>query len=115
MKRIEDYLERGLTADEIGDEFAEFCDKAVDCESCKYNGTACRYAFLLDEMPHDKTLKELFYEMFPNAPKSSENIPKCCPTSIGWGHACEGEEECIGICTECWNRKCKDIIEGYEE
>lgn len=113
MKRIEDYLERGLSADEIGDEFAEFCDKAVDCESCKYNGTACRYAFLLDEMPHDKTLCELFYEKFPDAPKSSDDIPKFCPTSIGWGHDCEGGAD--SYCVACWNRKCKDVIEGYEE
>lgn len=111
MKRIEDYLERGLSADEIGDEFAEFCNNAVDCESCKYYGTACRFAFLLDEMPHDKTLKELFYEKFPNAPKDSDITPKCCPSSLGWGDVCKGD----GICIECWNRKCKDIIEGYEE
>lgn len=113
MKRIEDYLERGLTADEMAKEFSEFCSKMNDCSECKYYNTSCRYTFLLDEMPHDKTLCELFYEMFPNAPKDSTDTPRCCPSSLGWGHNCE--ESRSGFCAECWNRKCKDVIEGYEE
>lgn len=113
MKRIESYIEQGLTAEEIAKEFDEFCGKSCDCSKCKYLDGFCRYQFLLDEMPHDKTLKELFYEMFPDAPKSFDNIPRCCPSSIGWGHNCE--EERSGFCTECWNRKCKDVIKGYEE
>lgn len=114
MKRIEDYLERGLSAEEIAKEFDEFCGKLCDCSKCKYLDGFCRYQFLLDEMPHDKTLCELFYEKFPNAPKSANSlIPKCCPYSLGWGEGC-GEMR-SGICTECWNRKCKDVIEGYEE
>lgn len=108
MKRIESYLERGLTAQEIAEEYSDFCDNISQCSVCKYNGTACRYEFLLDEMPHDKTLCELFYEKFPNAPKSND-IPKCCPSSLGWG------ESFCDECQECWNRKCKDVIEGYEE
>lgn len=111
MKRIEDYLERGLTADEMLKEYNNFCNKMNDCSECKYHDTPCRYQFLLDEMPHDKTPCELFYEMFPNAPKDCDITPRCCPSSLGWGDACKGD----GICTECWNRKCKDIIEGYEE
>lgn len=113
MKRIEDYLERGLSADEMLKEYNDFCNKITDCSVCKYNCTPCRYQFLLDEMPHDKTLKELFYEMFPNAPKSSDDVPKCCPTSLGWGDDCEGSSD--SFCKGCWNRKCKDVIKGYEE
>ena len=115
MKRIEDYLERGLSAEDIAKELSDFCGEVqgIGCSKCKYNGTYCSYEFLLDEMPHDKTLCELFYEMFPNAPKSSDNIPKFCPTSIGWGRECEGGRD--SYCIACWNRKCKDVIEGYEE
>lgn len=113
MKRIESYLERGLTAEEIAKEFDEFCGKSCDCSNCKYLDGFCRYQFLLDEMPHDKTLLELFYEKFPNAPKDSTNTPKCCPYSLGWGYGCGVGGD--SYCFPCWNRLCKDVIEGYEE
>lgn len=111
MKRIEDYLERGLSAEEMAKEFDKFCS-ADECGLCKYYGATCRYQFLLDEMPHDKTLCELFYEKFPNAPVVRD-VPKCCPSSLGWGCSCN--DSIRYDCEKCWNRKCKDVIEGYEE
>lgn len=46
-----------------------------------------------------KTLKDRFFEMFPNARTNSIGLPKPCPTWLGWA------DECPDLnCEECWGR-----------
>ena len=47
-----------------------------------------------------KTLKDHFFEMFPDAPKNGDGAPKLCPNYLGWD-----EFECCDYnCEKCWNR-----------
>lgn len=45
-----------------------------------------------------KTMREKFFEMFPDAPKQSDETPGCCPRQLGW------EEQCDEECKNCWDR-----------
>lgn len=38
------------------------------------------------------TMAEKFFEMFPNAPRYTEALPKACPYKLGWGES----SDCAG-------------------
>lgn len=111
MTKIETYIKRGMSVKEIAEEFQAHC-MTSNCKDCPYrtDSHACVIEFLMSEAPHDKTLKELFFEKHPNAISTPTGLPVICPHQLGWGCACDCDE-----CVECWNRLCKDVIKGYEE
>ena len=45
-----------------------------------------------------KTLKDRFFEIFPDAQKNATGLPKPCPTWLGW------LDKCPEFCEKCWNR-----------
>ena len=55
-----------------------------------------------------KTKKEIFFEAFPNAPKSQEGNPQLCPEYVGLSET--GEHfKCENVkCSDCWNRIYKE-------
>ena len=55
----------------------------------------------------EKTMKDVFFEKFPNAPRGDSGEPECCPRVIGFVN----HPKCnIGDCCECWSRPAP---EGY--
>ena len=53
-----------------------------------------------------KTMKQDFFEKFPNAPKYNDNYPKVCPNKLGYevSEKCAMHRGVVGDCEECWNR-----------
>ena len=50
-----------------------------------------------------KTLRDRFFELFPNAPRGNRGNPETCPSRLGWGDA--SDEECGDRdCSDCWSR-----------
>lgn len=51
-----------------------------------------------------KTMLQKFRELFPDAPMYVTGHPRTCPTHLGWGVICNGEN-----CHECWNRPYEEL------
>lgn len=47
-----------------------------------------------------KTKKDYFFEVFPNAPKLKDEYPMLCVRNVGLK---EAKEKCKSFCTECWD------------
>ena len=49
-----------------------------------------------------ETMKDRFFNMFPNAPKDENGYPECCPHQLGWAKCgrCKDFETCL----QYWNR-----------
>lgn len=109
------------------------CKQAVTCEECPmfkgFWGIASRllpieqcYAFVgrhPDEAESiimdwaakhpEKTMKDVFFEKFPNAPRDELGDPRMCPLDVGYparpdGAGYEGECHTENPCTGCWSR-----------
>lgn len=57
----------------------------------------------------EKTMKDVFFEKFPNAPRDELGDPRMCPLDVGFparpdGAGFEGECHTEEPCTGCWNR-----------
>ena len=55
-----------------------------------------------------KTMKEKFFETFPNAQRRHDNdLPQVCPFNLGWGEY--NSDICIkNNCEDCWNMPYKE-------
>ena len=56
-----------------------------------------------------KTMKDDFYEKFPNAPKEYNGTPRCCPYDCGYveHETCQfldDDEDDDTSCVRCWSR-----------
>lgn len=115
MTKVESYIKRGMSVKEMAVEFRAHCED-TKCVDCPYNtdSHACVIEFLMSEAPHDKTLKELFFEKHPYAPATASNeLPVICPHQLGWGTTEDCYDDPKG-CAKCWDRLCKDVL-GDEE
>lgn len=80
-----------------------FCRMFMTEEPEKFEAVVMKWAA---EHP-EKTMKDVFFEKFPNAPKGDSGEPECCPRVIGFVN----HPKCnIGDCCECWDRPAP---EGY--
>ena len=56
-----------------------------------------------DEHPV-KTIKDDFFEKYPNAPSSTDGTPKPCLCDLGYEDKCRAND-----CFECWNRPLSEV------
>ena len=95
----------------------ENCKKGRKCAICKLssrnNGKGMACANFTIEHPEEsekiimdwaaahpvETMKDRFFKMFPNAPKTYSGVPRCCVKCVGWVEMCPNSS-----CSECWNR-----------
>lgn len=57
----------------------------------------------------EKSMKDVFFEKFPNAPRDELGDPRMCPLDVGYparpdGAGYEGECHTENPCTGCWSR-----------
>lgn len=53
-----------------------------------------------------KTMAQDFFEKYPNAPRTEDDMPFPCPDGLGY---CKHDSFCIGhTCMECWSRPMED-------
>ena len=55
-----------------------------------------------------KTLKDDFFEKFPNANKLCDGIPDACAAKLGYVSECT-YQNCEDFCKECWNRPLDEV------
>lgn len=61
-----------------------------------------------------KTLKDVFNEAFPNAPKHGSRapeVPAICVSKVGYTPICQSDECCEQNCVECWNQPYEETKE----
>lgn len=54
-----------------------------------------------------KTIKDDFFEKFPNANKWGDGIPEVCAAHLGYFQRCK-HPNCEDYCNECWNAVLKE-------
>lgn len=54
-----------------------------------------------------KTIKDDFFEKFPNANKLCDGIPDACAANLGYFPKCK-HPNCEDYCNECWNTVLKE-------
>lgn len=53
-----------------------------------------------------KTMAQDFFEKYPNAPRTEDDMPFPCPDGLGY---CKHDSFCLGhTCMECWSRPMED-------
>lgn len=55
----------------------------------------------------EKTLKDVFNDAFPTAPKHrgcAPDIPEICVSKVGYTPICQTDECCEQNCIRCWNQ-----------
>lgn len=57
---------------------------------------------------HQKTIKDDFFEKFPNANKLCDGIPDACAAKLGYVSECT-YQNCEDFCKECWNRPLDEV------
>ena len=57
---------------------------------------------------HQKTIKDDFFEKFPNANKLCDGIPDACAAKLGYVSECT-YQNCKDFCTECWNEPLDEV------
>lgn len=55
-----------------------------------------------------KTIKDDFFEKFPNANKLCDGIPDVCAAKLGYVSECT-YQNCEDCCKECWNRLLDEV------
>lgn len=56
----------------------------------------------------EKTMKDVFFEKFPNALKHENDLPILCPYHVGF---VKENDSCVAdTCLECWSRPAPDNI-----
>lgn len=55
-----------------------------------------------------KTIKDDFFEKFPNANKLCDGIPDACAAKLGYVSECT-YQNCEDFCKECWNRPLDEV------
>lgn len=55
-----------------------------------------------------KTIKDDFFEKFPNANKLCDGIPDACAAKLGYVSECP-YQNCEDCCKECWNRPLEEV------
>ena len=55
-----------------------------------------------------KTIKDDFFEKFPNANKLCDGIPDACAAKLGYVSECT-YQNCEDFCKECWNKPLDEV------
>ena len=55
-----------------------------------------------------KTIKDDFFEKFPNANKLCDGIPDVCAAKLGYASECT-YQNCEDFCKECWNEPLDEV------
>lgn len=97
----------------------------IACQRCLLssdnNGLHCTCAVLQATRPQEaisivqqwskehpqKTIKDDFFEKFPNANKLCDGIPDVCAANLGYFPKCK-HSNCEDYCNECWNTVLKE-------
>lgn len=98
-------------------EYSRLCNSYEDCIGCPFmereTNVSCdiisenaeqfvnTVVKWVEEHPR-KTIREDFFEKFPNSLKDSSGNPRICPEILGYGQFCC--ENIENKCTRCWNR-----------
>ena len=77
----------------------------LSTDPARFEKAVMRWAKLHPE----KTMKDVFFEKFPNAPRDELGDPRMCPLDVGYPARPDGagyEGECLteGPCNGCWSR-----------
>lgn len=89
--------------------FEKLEDSAFNCigffQNCPEEAEAILKKWKAEHL--EKTLKDVFNEAFPNAPKSVEcasDIPAICVLRVGYNPICNTDECGEPNCIKCWNQ-----------
>lgn len=98
----------------------------IVCQRCLLssdnNGLHCTCAVLQATRPQEaisivrqwsvahpqKTIKDDFFEKFPNANKLCDGIPDVCAAKLGYVSECT-YQNCEDFCKECWNEPLDEV------
>lgn len=86
-------------------EFLHRMEDLLSSDPARFERAVMRWA----ELHPEKTMKDVFFEKFPNAPRDECGEPRICPLDVGFparadGAGYEGECHTEKPCTGCWDR-----------
>lgn len=93
------------------------CDTLKSCSKCDFFHTETGHLYECDMFQKkftsksiaivqewsnahpQQTMRDKFFEIFPEAPRNENGNPECCIENLGWVKECDN-----GRCFDCWKK-----------